>query len=212
MSLIDLQAMEKTPLSTDPYEHIVVPDFVRPDALASVISDFPSMPGPGSHPPSELKIQGQFAALMAEMTGPAFEKLIEQKFDIDLSGRPTMYTVRGFTRAKDGEIHTDSETKLITVLLYLNDKWTEDVGRLRLLRNGTDLENYAAEVPPYGGMLLAFKRSNHSWHGHKPFVGPRRAIQLNWVVDQSVADFEQRRHQMSTRVKKVKAFFTGNSG
>jgi len=30
------------------------------------------------------------------------------------------------------------------------------------------------EVPPSDGTLVAFKRSDNSWHGHKPFSGKRR--------------------------------------
>ena len=69
---------------------------------------------------------------------------------------------------KDGSIHTDSKTKIITVLLYLNEAWDAAGGRLRLLRSGTDLENYVAELPPSNGTLLIFRRSDNSWHGHKP--------------------------------------------
>ena len=56
---------------------------------------------------------------MEEFNSGAFQKAIEEKFDIDLTDRPTMYTVRGYVRSRDGEIHTDSKTKLITVLLYM---------------------------------------------------------------------------------------------
>ncbi len=148
---------------------------------------------------------------MDELRGPEFQRAVERKFDIDLSGHPTMYTVRGFIREKDGSIHTDSETKIITVLLYMNERWENDAGRLRLLRSGDDLEDYVAEVPPYGGTLLVFKRSDNSWHGHKPTSGPRRAIQLNWVTSQEVVDHEQRRHQLSTRFKKIKSLFMPSS-
>jgi Rps23 Pro-64 3,4-dihydroxylase Tpa1-like proline 4-hydroxylase len=117
-----------------------------------------------------------------------------------------MYTVRGFTRAKDGGSHKDSKTKIITVLLYLNENWENDTGRLRLLRS-SDLDDYVVEVPPTSGTLLVFKRSCTSWHGHKPFKGRRRAIQFNWVTSQDVADKEQARHRLSTRIKKVKHFF-----
>ncbi|MBV8661872.1 MAG: 2OG-Fe(II) oxygenase, partial [Hyphomicrobiales bacterium] len=117
----------------------------------------------------------------------------------------------GYVREKDGSIHTDSTTKIITVLLYMNERWQEDGGRLRLLRGPDNLEDYVAEVPPYGGTLLVFRRSDNSWHGHKPFSGQRRAIQLNWVTSQEVVDSEQRRHQFSTKLKKFKNMFTGSS-
>lgn len=204
---LDLAKLDATPLQTDPYQWIVVERFLKPELFEAVSADYPKVPGPGSHPPAELDIKGHFKALMAELQGEGFKKAIEKKFDIDLTGRPTMYTVRGFLREKDGSIHTDSETKIITVLLYMNPDWQADGGRLRLLRTGDSLENPVAEVPPNGGTLLVFRRSNNSWHGHKPFSGPRRTIQLNWVIDQSVVDIEQRRHGFSTRLKKIKNFF-----
>ena len=145
------------------------------------------------------------------MRGPEFQSAIERKFAIDLSGRPTMYTVRGYVRERDGAIHTDSKTKIITVLLYMNERWQEDGGRLRLLRGPDNLDDYVAEVPPYGGTLLAFRRADNSWHGHKPVSGPRRAIQLNWVTSQAVVDAEQNRHGFSTRLKRIKNLFMRSS-
>ena len=70
-----------------------------------------------------------------------------------------MITVRGRSDGKDGRIHTDSATKIITLLLYLNPSW-EAAGRLRLLRGPDDLDDYAAEVPPLAGTMLAFRRSD----------------------------------------------------
>jgi hypothetical protein len=59
--------------------------------------------------------------------------------------------------------------------------------------------------------LLAFRRADNSWHGHKRFTGRRRAIQLNWVTSQAVVDVEQNRHGFSTRLKKIKNLFVRNS-
>lgn len=211
MSYLDYDALEHAPLQKDPYEFLIVENFVKPDAFASIMADFPAVPGAGSHPPSELKIEGRFKAMLDELQKEPFRRAIEKKFDIDLTGRPTMYTVRGFLRGTDGSIHTDSETKIITVLLYLNDAWVSEGGKLRILRSGTDLENFAAEVPPSNGTLLVFKRSDHSWHGHKPYEGQRRVVQMNWVTEQAVADREQRRHSVSTRFKKIKNFLFGRA-
>ncbi len=211
MTYCDFDALERTPLERAPFSYIVVPNFLKAERFAEVSADYPETPGPGSHPPSELSIHGRFAQLMEELRGPAFQSAIERKFAIDLSGRPTMYTVRGYVREKDGSIHTDSETKIITVLLYMNENWREDAGRLRLLRSANNLEDYVAEVPPNGGTLLVFKRADNSWHGHKSISGPRRAIQLNWVTSQAVVDHEQNRHRFSTKLKKIKNMFIRSS-
>lgn len=211
MTYCDFDALEKTPLQREPFEFFVVPEFIKADKFASVIADYPAVPGPGSHPPAELDIHGKFAELMDELLGPQFRVAIERKFGLDLTGRPTMYTVRGFVREKDGSIHTDSTSKIITVLLYMNERWQEDAGRLRLLRGPDNLDDYAAEVPPYGGTLLVFRRSDNSWHGHKPTSGPRRAIQLNWVTSQKVVDLEQGRHQFVTKFKKFTRMFMPGS-
>jgi Rps23 Pro-64 3,4-dihydroxylase Tpa1-like proline 4-hydroxylase len=114
-----------------------------------------------------------------------------------------MITLRARTRPIDGRIHTDSETKLVTALIYLNGDWTEPGGRLRLLRGPDDLEDMIAEVPPMAGTLLAFRRSDCSWHGHKPFDGERRAIMLNWMVDAATARRELRRHAVSAGIKRL---------
>ena len=211
MTYCDFEALEQTPLQRDPFEFLVLPDFIKAEKFASIVADYPEVPGPGSHPPAELDIHGNFEQLMAELQGPAFRTAIERKFNLDLSGRPTMYTVRGFVREKDGSIHTDSTTKIITVLLYMNERWQEDAGRLRLLRGPDNLDDYVAEVPPYGGTLLVFRRADNSWHGHKSTSGPRRAIQLNWVTSQEVVDNEQRRHQFSTKFKKLTRMFIPGS-
>jgi hypothetical protein len=202
--MLKLDVLRSTPLQRDPFEYLIVRDFVDRERLKQVLADYPEVPGPGSHPPAGLNISGHFKELIDELLGPAFQQIVEEKFAVNLTDRPTMYTVRGFCRARDGQIHTDSKTKIITVLLYMNDdSWESSTGRLRLLRNGSDLENYVAEVEPAGGTLLIFKRSDNSWHGHHPFEGKRRAIQLNWVTDQSVVDREQSRHGFSSRIKRL---------
>lgn len=204
--LMDLQALRASPLNTDPFDYIVVPNFITGAALSDVNRDYPQVPGAGSYPLSELSVGGAFATLLAALDGADFAAAMSEKFGIDLSSYPTMFTVRGYCRLGDGRIHPDSESKIITVLLYLNDEWQDSGGRLRLLRSAEDLEDYAAEVPPHGGTLLAFRRCDHSWHGHEPFEGQRRAIQMNWVTKDSVVRREQRRHRVSAMAKRLNPF------
>lgn len=203
-STLRLDRFAATPLETEPFEYLVVKDFLTPEALDAARADYPAVPGPGSHPPGGLEIRGGFKRVIADFYSAEFRKTVEQKFSVDLSKRPLMYTVRGHCRARDGQIHTDTKSKIITILLYMNDNhWDSGNGRLRILRNGTHLEDFAAEVEPIGGTLLVFKRSDSSWHGHTSYEGPRRALQLNYVTDQSVVDREQGRHSISAFFKKL---------
>jgi hypothetical protein len=52
--------------------------------------------------------------LIDELQGEAMNAVFEEKFGVDLKGRPTMFTVRGHCSERDGFIHTDPVTKLIT--------------------------------------------------------------------------------------------------
>ena len=140
-----------------------------------------------------------------ELDGPEFEAAIADKFGVDLDGKPKMYSLRGYTRAKDGQIHTDSKDKIITVLLYLNENWQQPGGRLRILKDGHDVDNFAAEVPPDDGTLLVFKRSDNSWHGHHPFEGQRRSLQMNWMTSEGSKGWHKVRHTLSAAVKKLSA-------
>jgi hypothetical protein len=203
---LDCAALARTALVSEPFPYVIVPGFLRPAMLDGVHADFPRVDRAGSFPAGELSYGARFRQLLAELEGPALRAAIEQKFAIDLTGRPTMVTVRGQARLADGKIHCDSKTKLITVLLYLNAKWEAPGGRLRLLRSADSLNDPLAEVPPDAGTLLAFKVTPNSWHGHEPFEGQRRAIQLNWVTDQDVVRREQSRHRFSARLKRLNPF------
>ena len=102
----------------------------------------------------------------------------------------------------------DSATKILTVLIYLNRAWGAESGRLRLLRSPTDIEDYAVEVPPDPGMLIPFRRSDRSWHGHLRFVGERRSVQLNWLTSAGVLRRERARHALSAVVNRLLPFGT----
>jgi len=60
-------------------------------------------------------------------------------------------------------------------------------------------------VPPDNGTLLVFKRSDNSWHGHHPFEGQRRSLQMNWMTSDASKGFHAIRHKISAAVKKVMA-------
>ena len=74
---------------------------------------------------------------------------------------------------------------------------------LRLLRSSTDIEDYAAEVVPEKGNLLGFRRCDRSFHGHKPYAGPRRAIQLSWLDPKPETKGGRRWRKLTRRLRRI---------
>ncbi|MEM8948641.1 MAG: 2OG-Fe(II) oxygenase [Pseudomonadota bacterium] len=206
MSLLNIDAFKKAPLTTEPFEYLTVPGFVRADRIGAILDDYPVIEKGGSYPLIALDYGPVFSALCDELQGEALSDAFAEKFDMDLTDRPTTLTVRGRCRAKDGQIHTDSDTKLITVLVYLNETWDSDGGRLRLLRSGEDLDDVIAEVPPEAGSMVCFRNRKNAWHGHGSFDGVRRVLQLNWVTDEAAVRQSERRHRRSAFWKKLNPF------
>jgi hypothetical protein len=201
---LDIEALERANVQTQPFPFLIVPGFVRAAALPAIGRDFPVIDHHGSFPLPSLRYGPAFGAFIDELQGPQITAIVARKLGMDLSAAPTMVTVRGQSRAADGKIHTDSRTKLVTALVYMNDAWESPKGRLRLVRSEHDLNDVIAEVPPEQGTLLLFKNEPNAWHGFEPFSGPRRVIQLNWVTNASVVRREQFRHRVSALFKRLK--------
>jgi len=201
---IDIEAVRRAELTREPFPFVMVPHFVRGANIEAINADFPRVTHAGSFPLPTLQYGPAFAAFMDAIRGPEFTKVVSQKLGIDLAGRPTMITVRGQSAARDGQIHTESRTKLVTVLIYMNGRWESPTGRLRLLRAPDNLNDVIAEVPPDEGTLLVFENKPNAWHGFEAFDGPRRVIQLNWVTNGRVVRWEQTRHKISAFFKRLR--------
>ena len=203
-SALNIDALANTICQRSPYDHVIVPRFIKAEALPAINSSYPNIKKPGSYPHNILKFGPAFTSLLGELQGAEMREAVEKVFEVDLTNRPTTVTVRGRCQKKDGRIHTDSIEKIITVLVYINQGWKNEGGFLRILRSDNDIENYAAEVPTVDGTLIAFRRGENSWHGHKRYVGERRVLQLNWVIDERFARREKGRHILSAFLKRLK--------
>jgi hypothetical protein len=206
MIALDYARFAATAVANDPFTHVVVPNFVPADVLPAVVADLPAIQKGGSFPIDGLRLGQAGRALMTELQGPRFKAAIAEKFGLALDGAPTMVTLRGQSREKDGRIHCDSLAKRVTVLLYLNPEtadWARQEGCLRLLRGPSDIDDYAVEVPPVNGTLLVFPNGPATWHGHKQFVGRRYVVQLNYMTTDDKARYEMRRHRVSAFLKRL---------
>jgi SM-20-related protein len=206
MSELDYAALAASPVATDPFPHVVVADFVPPEALRAVVADLPPLGRRGSFPLDALTLGPNARALMDELEGQRLRRAIAGRFGMDLDDAPTMVTLRGWTNDRDGAIHCDPTAKRVTVLLYLNpanDAWSQHEGCLRLLRGPGDLEDYTVEVPPVNGTLLVFPNGPNAWHGHRRFTGQRYSVQLNYMTTDAKARSELRRHRISAFMKRL---------
>jgi hypothetical protein len=201
--MLDLQAINKTIVKQSPYPYMVVENSLLKDSTKQLLHDFPVITHPGSIPTESVEFGPSFASLLADLNSNEFRNIIAAKFDLDLDDFPVMTTVRGVMREKDGRIHTDSTTKVITVLLYFNTDWQDDSGHLRILNDGIDIENYADEIAPSLGKMVVFKVTDNCWHGHKPVTGKRLSIQMNYLIGEGARDKHQFVHGLSAKFKNM---------
>ena len=208
-SIIDLDVLKAMQIEAHPFPYIILSHTLLQNQLPSVQQDYPVIQDAGSFPLGAVQYGPGFEQLIQDLKSAAFRSVIAEKFQMDLTDKPVMITVRGKADHTDGRIHTDNKTKLITVLLYMNEAWQPDSGRLRLLHDNQNLENYFAEVPPEAGTMLIFKVTENGWHGHKPFIGTRKVIQLNYVMNENALSKHAIRHKISAKFKELKRKWLG---
>jgi Rps23 Pro-64 3,4-dihydroxylase Tpa1-like proline 4-hydroxylase len=205
MSLIDLDLFERTPLVHQPCDFIVVPRLIGEEQLQAINRDYPAIDRAGNFAPEEVAYGPVFAQLLEELRGPAVREAFARKFAIDLSPYELQITVRKYSEKADGNVHNDSKTKIITVLIYFNETWSHAGGQLRLMPTRRDIERFAIEVPPVDGNLLAFRRSERSYHGFLPYEGERRSLQMYWVAPKRQLSAEGRDKTVTLK-KRIKRF------
>src|SRR5439155_17698709 len=94
LSLLDLERLRASPLQRDPFDYVIVENFVPAEHTPGLIADFPPLGGHGSFPLAAQTCGAAFSRLAAELEGDDLRRAVEDKFAIDLAGRPTMITLR----------------------------------------------------------------------------------------------------------------------
>ena len=202
-----MQLLDKNQLNLAKVDNNFFPYFHVENALShflnssDLVKDFPDIDSGGSFPSDNLK-EGDIKKLVEELEGDEFKAILENKLGVNLKDAEVITTLRGFSRFKDGKIHTDSQSKIVTVLLYLNKNWDNEIGNLRLLKKNNDLDNYIQEISSEYGNLVAFKVTDNCWHGFMPFEGKRLSIQLNYIYPKSL-NMHKIRHKLSASFKKL---------
>jgi hypothetical protein len=189
-----------------PFPHIVASNVLPEARRAELERDFPDISITGFVPPGDYPAGEAFDELVADVTGREFAALLGGKFGIDLVSKPTLVTVRKWSESAAGRPHTDGADKIVTALVYLNGEWASEAGCLRILPSQDINAPGAREIKPTFGNLVAFQRSDRSWHGHLPFKGERRVLQIAWCVSEEAIARKRKRHGQSSFLKRVLSF------
>jgi SM-20-related protein len=202
--ILALDAVRRAELRYEPYTYFLGSAFLNSDHISALRDNFPVITKPGFLTVDEVQLRGPFKTMIDELEGPELTAVLSDKFEQDLSPFPRLTTIRKISQLKDGSIHTDGRSKVMTLLLYMNDDWQANGdGRLRVLYNGKDFEPYAAEVPPTMGSVFGFLRADNSWHGHLPFAGERRVVQVAWIRDAKALERKKKRNRSAQFFKSI---------
>ena len=189
-----------------PFPLLTAVDMLDPAQADALRHDFPRYRGAGFFPHEAADCGPAINALVAELTASAFADAIGARLGIErLSQYPALVTLCRSLNRRHGNIHTDSQSKIVTALVYLNPDWPHGAaGSLRFLANTDDIEaQVAPQVLPVYGNLVAFRRTEHSFHGHLPFEGDRYTIQIAWLADAAAHARKTRRGRTSRAIKKL---------
>jgi SM-20-related protein len=203
-SMLDEATIAAAELRRDPYDFAYVEQALSPRFKDEVLADAPEIPDRGSYGLPSLRYGPRFGAVVEDLLTQRFRRLVEKKFDMDLTPYPPCIVMMGNTTGhyNEGYAHPDSKHKIVTVLLGFSREWPYERGRLRVLRSN-DRADYAFEFAPEFGRMLMFRVCDHSWHGFLPQKGARMSMQLCYVDSEWYVRREYGRHGFSAFAKSV---------
>ena len=192
LQYIDLAAFSLAHAAREPFAHFTGEGALKADKIDALERDFPKLQHAGYLTLEEVKPQASFKEFLDELQSDDMAGVASELLGFDLKGRPRLVTIMRRCPKRAGRIHTDGKSKLATMLIYFNRAWPAgEAGTVRVLRDAHDFTSTVAEVPPLMGNFLGFLRADNSWHGHLPYEGERKVVQITWL--ESEADVERKR-------------------
>ena len=116
--ILEFERLRAARLETDPFDYLVASGVIGENWTDRLISDYPKLKRPGSFPLSAVRCGSEFYRLIQALDGKEFREIVEDKFSIQLGGRPTMFTVRGVLSAegwKDSYRHGKQDDHRVVV-------------------------------------------------------------------------------------------------
>lgn len=195
-----------TTVFRDPFPFMVAHGQLPDEARGDLERDFPRYASAGFFPYDPDECGPTVNRLIKDLTSPAFASAVGERLGIaDLGQYPTLVTICRLLNKRHGTIHTDSRSKIVTALIYLNAQWPDSSdGCLRFLHSIDDIDSMVApELIPLYGEIAVFKRCDNSFHGHLPFEGERKVIQVAWLTSEDEKLRKTKRGKFSRAFKKL---------
>lgn len=190
----------------DPFPFAVVKGALPDAARTAIAADFPKYERSGFFPYLPEECGPSVQRLVEDIQDREFADALGNAFGIErLSQYPTIVTIRKWSKESDGRIHNDSKSKIVTALLYLNETWPNTSGGcFRFLSSPDSFDHLVGEeVKPLYGTFTAFRRTENSWHGHPPYEGERRVIQIAWLTSKDELERKLKRGRFTRFIKQL---------
>jgi len=204
--LFDPARLSGADVRSAPFHFLIAQDQLPAETAPMLRQDFPKYASAGFFPYEEKDCGPSINRLIGDLTDPAVASAVGATLGIDNLGQyPTLVTLCRALNRRHGTIHTDSKSKIATALLYLNESWpdTSD-GCLRFLQRVDSIDALVApEVKPLYGNFVVFRRADNSFHGHLPYEGERRVIQIAWLTSDEEKLRKTQRGKLSRLFKKL---------
>jgi hypothetical protein len=191
---------------TQPFSLMVAHDQLPKTTATELANDFPRYAGAGFFPHQASDCGDSINRVIEQFTSREFANAIGNRLGIpELGASPSLVTICRSLNKRHGTIHTDSKSKIVTALLYLNESWPDtSEGCLRFLNHIDNIDDMIVpEIRPMYGCLVAFQRADNSFHGHLPHEGERRVIQVAWLTSEDEKLRKTRRGKLSRLFKKL---------
>ena len=195
-----------TDVRQQPFPFMIAHGQLPDEARNDLERDFPKYTSAGFFPYDPADCGPSVNKLVQQLTTPEFASAIGRYLGIENLGQyPTLVTLCRALNKRHGTIHTDSRSKVATALLYLNAQWPDSSdGCLRFLNRVDNIDDLVApELKPLYGEFAVFKRCDNSFHGHLPYEGERRVIQVAWLTSEEEKLRKTKRGKFSRGFKKL---------
>ena len=190
----------------EPFPLLIAYDQLPAEAIRALKDDFPKYGSAGFFPYDTEDCGPAVRELVDAITAPAFADALGTQLGVEnLGSYPTLVTLCQSLNKRHGTIHTDSRSKVVTALVYLNEDWPDTSGGcLRFLQKIDDIDALVLpEIRPLYGTIAAFKRADNSFHGHLPYEGDRRVVQIAWLTSEEEKLRKTKRGRFSRLMKKL---------